>query len=1147
MAAGSWPFSTTFAFRGRATGGTGSGFLQKKATNDAGSEPFVNFFFGAGSGSTVYPSAVGASAAIPAPTQAGPDTIEVLTEVPILSDADDATYSAGYSDSQAWHWVGRTTSAGTSPYNTYRFKIPTTVDASKITNVVLRLTGNSAGSAQAIIRVNPAAAAAPSSSGAERPDTKYAALGSTGEIPWAFTVGVGAPTDSPDLSVPVIAALAAIDETEYVGIHIGPDNPSTTIRNQMVSQDGTTPGHRPLLVITELVSANNSPSVSPVTSTSSISTPDISSSYTISYTNGTSLDVHKDNTATGSRTATLYLPAGSSSSYGHSDGFPVAVWTHGGFFTDGSRGELPRALREGLLSRGVAVLTPDYRLTEAILDGFEVLADGNEASFPLGIHDLKVAIRDLTLDKAGANLYDIDTQQVLLTGHSAGTSISSFVAFTKGDTATYSGMYPGSWPSAATFPPETYRWYRPAHVNRSNTSSYPFDFHQNGDTVSGVTLDDFEVIGLFLFAPAISLQNGVDGALTPDSDARFFISLGRRYYVSRDGTGSIDTTVYGEMDVDKYLDPATGTPTINEPYLGKSPVVPDFPIGVVWGTEDILTTKEAHYDAFVTALTNVGYIGSAPTEGVTNASGLSYYEVTADHEGTKSNSDGIANFFDWYDAISVSVSGGTATPTVVASTSTVPTPGWGSSRASLVVSVTSTVPAAVWGAGVAPTVVTATTTIPAAGWRANPTVVAVVATAATGVPSWGAGWVPTPPVAAVIGIDAQGGVGGGYTTPAALLAASAIPTPTRGSGWRPTSVTSTTAIPAPSALGGGVAQVAAVAGAASLTAPARGAGWVTTVVTSTTSIPAASFAAGGTISASAVTATTSIPSSSWGAVWLVTGPSATTAIAAQAGQGGGYTTPTPVAPTTAVPSPSWGATWVVAQTQATTTVGSPNFAGGMTVSAATVGSTVAVLGPSWGATWRPVVVTSVTSIGAAGWGCIQSVSRVASTTSTLSALWGAGWRLTGPSGIVGISAQGGVSGGLTTPNTTSGASGIPTPAWGAGRRLSDTSALAQVPGPSWSSGVAVAPLAVLAEIESAAWGAGWVQETVPAPASMPSPGWGSGIEVLMAVMATVLIRSATTTRLGQKFSYFDGVSQYECEATYYNRYGESQVVLEWIE
>jgi len=64
---------------------------------------------------------------------------------------------------------------------------------------------------------------------------------------------------------------------------------------------------------------------------------------------------------------------------------------------------------------------------------------------------------------------------------------------------------------------------------------------------------------------------------------------------------------------------------------------------------------------------------------------------------------------------------------------------------------------------------------------------------------------------------------------------------------------------------------------------------------------------------------------------------------------------------------------------------------------------------------------------------------------------------------------------------------------------------------------------------------------------MPSPGWGSGIEVLMAVMATVLIRSATTTRLGQKFSYFDGVSQYECEATYYNRYGESQVVLEWIE
>ena len=85
------------------------------------------------------------------------------------------------------------------------------------------------------------------------------------------------------------------------------------------------------------------------------------------------------------------------------------------------------------------------------------------------------------------------------------------------------------------------------------------------------------------------------------------------------------------------------------------------------------------------------------------------------------------------------------------------------------------------------------------------------------------------------------------------------------------------------------------------------------------------------------------------------------------------------------------------------------------------------------------------------------------------------------------------------------------------------------------------------QLESATWGAGWAPEQVEAATLIEAPVTGGGIEMIMAVMATVMIGFASTTRIGQTFSYFDGVNEYECEATYYDRTGPMKVMLEWIE
>lgn len=353
----------------------------------------------------------------------------------------------------------------------------------------------------------------------------------------------------------------------------------------------------------------------------------------VAYTNGVALAA-KDTTDGGARNMDVWVPQGTPPS----GGWPLALWIHGGFFTSGDKSTVPLWWVWQMVARGFVVASVNYRLTEQILQGFEGLASGNEQGFPLSIHDTKVAINFLRKDAAGANTYKANVNRLVLFGYSAGGSIAQMVAYTKGDTATYSGAVSSSWT-------------RPGPMGRTTTGTpFLFDFNQNGDT----GIDDFTVRGVFLWAGATNLQRGVDGAYTPDVNARLAISDGRRCYVSRSTTAlsSIDANTYNEVDVDEYLNPAAGTPTASRPYLGRTPTVPNFPIAYARGTSDILVTKEAGYDPLQTALAGIGYSGTSPTTNVSNSTGLSYYEVTGvDHAGMESNATGLVHSLTWLDGI----------------------------------------------------------------------------------------------------------------------------------------------------------------------------------------------------------------------------------------------------------------------------------------------------------------------------------------------------------------------------------------------------------------------------------------------------------------------------------------------------------------
>jgi len=106
---------------------------------------------------------------------------------------------------------------------------------------------------------------------------------------------------------------------------------------------------------------------------------------------------------------------------------PVVLWIHGGGWCAGARSPLA-SYAAPLVQAGVTVAAVQYRLRSTTPD----CANGNGATWPAQIHDLKGAVRWL---RANASTYQLDPSRIGVWGQSAGAHLALTLALSPGDTS----------------------------------------------------------------------------------------------------------------------------------------------------------------------------------------------------------------------------------------------------------------------------------------------------------------------------------------------------------------------------------------------------------------------------------------------------------------------------------------------------------------------------------------------------------------------------------------------------------------------------------------------------------------------------------------------------------------------------------------
>ena len=101
--------------------------------------------------------------------------------------------------------------------------------------------------------------------------------------------------------------------------------------------------------------------------------------------------------------------------------YPAVFWIHGGSWRTGSRVGI--GVSAGLLERGIAVVSVDYRLTQSGWEGVDLL-------WPAQIHDVKGAVRFI---RANAATYSIDPNRLGAWGPSSGAHLATILAMTAND------------------------------------------------------------------------------------------------------------------------------------------------------------------------------------------------------------------------------------------------------------------------------------------------------------------------------------------------------------------------------------------------------------------------------------------------------------------------------------------------------------------------------------------------------------------------------------------------------------------------------------------------------------------------------------------------------------------------------------------
>lgn len=570
-----------------------------------------------------------------------------------------------------------------------------------------------------------------SDAASNRPVDDYAAAkAENGYVGWDIPSGVaGDYHESPDLSSLLASAIdnssGPVDGYYYIAVictfDTALDTANAVSAFQCRSIGNATEANRPTF---ELDSTPDPVNAS-VTTTAPTATASISEGSSL-----TELDVDYDYDSSrvgGRRYLDLYEPL----STPPAEGRPLIVFLHGGAFVAGSENDLRAAHARVGLTRGYAVASVRYSLSD-------YTGADNVYTHPMATQDIGAALTFLTDE------YDIDEDSIILTSYSAGGHLVLEYALTYDDGTTYDWTYTG--PAADTrnsAPPNTspeftftqgrtglpkpkgvFMWAGPVDLTR-NYADNPFIRDQVRGYLGGTSDETFNTADVEREADLNYLITGAAGADSVDSiwegnpHADRIVTIPIGYIEGRYGPGGF----YTEDDPEWTVPPEAGVVALGD------------------AMDDAGLHVPADYDGTALGLQEVGGLSHY----IHKIYGLSFGQTPHDYIYIY---DDFTDFTEWLEWLEEYVVAEPTAPTATAATGT-PSVSTGTSE-----SLTTTAPTASASTGT-PTVTavtdaSATTTAPTATATApSPTVTAVSSDSVTTTAPTATAAVGTPVVTAI--------------------------------------------------------------------------------------------------------------------------------------------------------------------------------------------------------------------------------------------------------------------------------------------------------------------------------------------------------------------------------------------------------------
>lgn len=299
-------------------------------------------------------------------------------------------------------------------------------------------------------------------------------------------------------------------------------------------------------------------------------------------------------------------------------GWPVILWVHGGAFNTGSSSALPQTFRRDAIRNGFAVVAPNYKLTHytsgTVTDGW------THPSPPTDVLCCAQWIVD------NGDKWGLSTEHIIMSGYSAGGHVALEAALLAQDANRDTYLY-GVVGDTTTL--DRY----PAWTAADPDGTAPVDVTQGHTRIP-------QFAGCFVWAPPVNLT-------TTYAAVNFAVQNNLEAYLGKIFDSSSISDAQQEGNLDALIEGRAATV-----YAASPGIVPDFPIGIAYDTNDIICPTAGGYTALYNALNTMGVDVSAAS-GVVNIANNAFSKesvTSTGHDYIMSNASD-AFVWGWFNAV----------------------------------------------------------------------------------------------------------------------------------------------------------------------------------------------------------------------------------------------------------------------------------------------------------------------------------------------------------------------------------------------------------------------------------------------------------------------------------------------------------------